>query len=156
MPCATSRCAMTTISSGAWSASQEAANDRGSGVVGEVGDHLVGGAWLYQGVDLDLSRVGLDDMQVAPITKLFRQSVGKGFVELHRDHSARMREKGGRQEAAPWTDLDDQVLIGQVRCLDDPAQHTAVDEKVLAQGFPRGPEVAASETMSLFRVSHEA
>ena len=114
---------------------QEAANDGGRGVVGEVGDHLVRLAGGDEGVERRFEGVGVDDLHVGPVGEVRLQGRAEGGVELQRDDAARSAGEDLGQRAEAGADLDDGVVGGDVGGVGDALEDAGRDEEVLAEAL---------------------
>ena len=133
MPCATSRCTVATMTTWLAGGLQEAADDGGGGVVGEVGNHLVRPARRDDRVERDGEGVGVDDADVEAVREALPQRLAQGGVDLQRDDAPGAAGEDVRERAEAGADLHDGVGGADLGGVGDALEDGGRDEEVLAE-----------------------
>ena len=125
------------------SGGQDAAQDRGPDVVGEVGDEQRPGGGRSE---IDLQGVGVVHLDVRPRGERLGEHGEHAAVELHGDHPLRAARELAGEGAQARSHLPDLVFGAELGRRDDGAQGGVVDEEVLAEVRVGAYAVARQQT----------
>ena len=93
---------------------EEASDDGLGGVVGQVGDELVGRIRWNRGRDVDFAGVGVDDADVGMLGEFGGECGGEVVVEFDGGEAGGAFGEGAGEDAAAGADFEDGVGGGEV------------------------------------------
>src|SRR5438067_2326952 len=83
---------------------------------------------------VEVERIAVHDFQVL-IRKSVAQKLDEAFVFLDCEYAHAFRKRQFSQRSQTGTDLNDVIVWGQIRLVDNPAREVVVVQKILSEGL---------------------
>jgi hypothetical protein len=109
---------------------QQTHENRDRRVIGQVRHDAEGPG---QAFEIELQRIGLDDLHVGSIGETLAQGIDEVAIQLQGDHPAGPGRQGLREHPRPRADLQNRVLVADLGEAKDAAQHRRAHQKMLPE-----------------------